>query len=103
MTDRGSPASPVPQGVQDELRRLGERWQQLPRTQALRYAGRVHALVQALADRVAQAQRAPSVDVPDLGPAVVMDQLRVLAYDAAAAGVGDGLEEALAALRRALP
>ena len=62
----------------------------------------VHALVQSLADRVAQAQGAPSVDVPDLGPAVVMDQLRVLVFDASAAGLSDGLAEELAALRGTL-
>jgi hypothetical protein len=40
--------------------------------------------------------------VPDLGPAVVMDQLTVLVYDACAAGVGDRLAERLADLRRTL-
>ncbi len=102
MTDRGSPASPVPRGVQVELQRLGERWQTLPLTQALRYAGSVHSLVQSLAERVARAGGTSVEHVPDLGPAVVLDQLRVLVYDACAAGLGAGLEEALAALRRAL-
>jgi hypothetical protein len=39
---------------------------------------------------------------PDLGPAVVMDQLTVLLYDACRAGRADGLENRLADLRRAL-
>ena len=103
MTDWGAPASPVLQGVQDELQRLGERWQTLPLTQALRHAGGIHTFVQALADRIAQASATPPPAVPDLGPAVVIDQLRVLVYDACAAGLGDGLEEALAGLRRSLP
>jgi hypothetical protein len=41
-------------------------------------------------------------EVPDLGPAAVMDQLTVLVYDACRDGAGDGLETELAALRRAL-
>jgi hypothetical protein len=40
--------------------------------------------------------------VPDLGPAVVMDQLTVLVYDACQARRSDGLEDRLADLRRAL-
>jgi hypothetical protein len=40
--------------------------------------------------------------VPDLGPAVVMDQLTVLLYDACQAGRTDCLETRLADLRRAL-
>jgi hypothetical protein len=41
-------------------------------------------------------------EVPDLGPAVVMDQLTVLVYDACRDGAATGLEDELAALRRAL-
>ena len=103
MTDRRSPVPPVPQDVRDELKRLGERWQTLPLTQALQYAGAVHALVQSLADEVADDGDGPRADVPYLGPAVVIDQLRVLVYDASAAGVGDGLQEQLAGLRGSLP
>jgi hypothetical protein len=40
--------------------------------------------------------------VPDLGPAVVMDQLTVIVYDECAAGRTDGLVERLAELRRSL-
>lgn len=41
--------------------------------------------------------------VPDLGPAVIPDQLAVLVYDTHAAGLGSELAERLAALRRSLP
>jgi hypothetical protein len=40
--------------------------------------------------------------VPDLGPAVALDQLAVMVWDASAAGVGADLPERLATLRRAL-
>jgi hypothetical protein len=43
-----------------------------------------------------------SESVPDLGPAAAMDQLTVLVYDACAAGLSNGLESRLAALRRDL-
>lgn len=42
------------------------------------------------------------VEVPDLGPAVVVDQLSVLVWDAYALGNGDGIPELLTAARRAL-
>jgi hypothetical protein len=42
------------------------------------------------------------VEVPDLGPAVVVDQLAVLVWDAYAVGRGDGIPELLVAARRAL-
>jgi hypothetical protein len=40
--------------------------------------------------------------VPDLGPAVVMDQLTVLVYDACQSGGQDDLTARLAQLRRDL-
>ncbi len=43
-----------------------------------------------------------SVAVPDLGPAVVVDQLAVLVWDAYVAGRGDGIPELLVAARRTL-
>jgi hypothetical protein len=39
------------------------------------------ALVQRLADRVAGLRGRPVQQVPDLGPATVMDQLTVMVYD----------------------
>ncbi len=92
----------VPDAVRVELERLDGRWRQLPLDQALRAVADVHELVQALADDVAAAGGIPPALVPDLGPAVVMDQLRVLTYDAVQAGLVIGLPERLAALRRAL-
>ena len=41
-------------------------------------------------------------EVPDLGPAVVVDQLAVLVWDAYATGSGDGIPELLRAARRHL-
>jgi len=64
-----------------------ERWRQLPLDRALLHAGSVRALVQALAERVAQADGFPASVVPDCGPATLMDQLIVLVYDACAAAV----------------
>ncbi len=44
----------------------------------------------------------PSAPVPDLGPAVALDQLRVMTFDAVQAGLGQPLAERLADLRRTL-
>jgi hypothetical protein len=64
-----------------------ERWRQLPLDRALSYAGRVRGLVQSLADRVAEVNGVASSVVPDLGPATLMDQLRVQVHDASAVEV----------------
>ena len=84
-----------------------ERWRQLPLDHALSYAARVRALVQSLADGVAQANGVAASVVPDLGPATLMDQLTVLVHDASAAAatstpVTSTLAEDLASLRREL-
>ena len=73
--------SPTPHEVSDELRRVVERWHQLPLDRALSCMPSVRALVQALADRGAGAQGVDAQPVPDLGPAVVMDQLTVMVFD----------------------
>ena len=70
-----------------ELQRLVERWQQLPLDQALSRMPVVRPVIQELADAVADVESRPHVDVPDLGPGVVMDQLTVTAYDASQAGL----------------
>jgi hypothetical protein len=44
----------------------------------------------------------PSAPVPDLGPAVVVDQVRVMVFDMLKAGRPEGLADRLAALRRQL-
>lgn len=89
------------QEVSAELQRVVRRWQQLPLDRALSCVPQVRQL---LDDLAATTSPAPGFGpVPDLGPAVVMDQLTVLVYDACAAG-GDGhhLTSRLADLRRAL-
>jgi hypothetical protein len=68
------------------------RWQQLPLNHALSCMPRVRLLLDDLAGRV----------VPDLGPAVVMDQLTVLVYDTCETGGEEDLTARLADLRRAL-
>ncbi|MFK5582035.1 hypothetical protein [Serinicoccus sp. LYQ131] len=73
--------------VQTELERVVRRWQQLPLDHALSAVPGVRLVVQELADRVATAQGLPCTQVPDLGPAVLMDQLQVMAYDWQAAGL----------------
>ena len=106
-----SPAlrSPVPQEVQTELERVVERWRQLPLDQAMSYAARVRALVQSLADGVAEANGVPTSTVPDRGPATLMDQLTVMVFDASATStavtsttVASTLATDLTNLRRAL-
>lgn len=89
--------------VATELRRVVRRWQQLPLDHALSVAPTVRDLLQSLADRAASARGLPLVPVPDLGPAVLMDQLTVLARDDAEAGLDPAaLAADLTALRRAL-
>ena len=83
-----------------ELRRLVERWHQLPFDQALLRMPVVRPVVQALADAVAEVEDRPRVEVPDLGPRVVMDQLAVMVHDAGQAGLDPSAD--LLALRRAL-
>lgn len=93
-----TPKSPVPQEVSTELERVVRRWQQLPLDHALTHVPVVRELVEQLAAGTAPTAGA----VPDLGPATLMDQLRVLVFDACAAGRAGDLGERLAELRRAL-
>jgi len=102
-----TPRSPVPDEVATELQRVVGRWRQLPLDNALSYAGRVRALVQSLADGVAEANGVPTSAVPDCGPATLMDQLTVMVYDASATAVtstpvASTLADDLASLRREL-
>jgi len=88
------------------------RWRQLPLDHALAYAARVRALVQSLADEVSAANGIPALEVPDCGPAIVMDQLTVMVCDLMVqAAAEDGaqrsarsttLTQELATLRREL-
>ena len=83
-----------------------QRWRQLPLDRALSYSGRVRALVQSLADGVAQATGVPASVVSDCGPATLMDQLTVMVYDVNAAATTSGrvstLAQDLVSLRREL-
>ena len=97
----------MPHEVATELQRVVDRWRQLPLDHALSYAGRVRALVQPLADGVAEANGVPTSVVPDCGPATLMDQLTVMVYDASATAVtstapASTLVDDLASLRRDL-
>jgi hypothetical protein len=83
-----------------ELQRVVERWRQLPLDHALSRMPVVRSVIQGLADVVADVEARPHVEVPDLGPGTVMDQLTVVAYDAAQVGLDPAAE--LSALRRSL-
>lgn len=90
----GQPSSPVPQEVRAELRRIAGRWRDLPEGRARRHATTLLALAQDLVDDVARREGRPASELPDLGPAVVVDQLTVALYewfeDLAAAASVDG-------------
>ena len=87
-----------------ELERVVRRWQQLPLDHALRAVPVVRQVVQELADSTARAGGLPLTEVPDLGPAVLPDQLRVMVHDWRAAGLPEeDLAHRLTALRRSLP
>ncbi len=80
------------------------RWQQLPLDRALTAYPGVRAVVQALADAVADATGQDRAAVPDLGPGVVMDQLRVMVYDGRQGALAEpDLAARLTDLRRSLP
>src|SRR5690606_24922021 len=71
---------------------------------ALAASGGLRALVQELADEVSAAQGLERAEVPDLGPAVLADQLRVMVYDYRQVGLDeDAPATRLTALRRSLP
>lgn len=90
--------------VGTELERVARRWQQLPLDRALPAVPAVREVVQSLADETGAATGLAPTAVPDLGPAVLMDQLRVMVHDWRAAGLPeDELAACLTALRRTLP
>src|SRR5829696_7589413 len=97
--------SPTPREVSDELRRVVERWHQLPLDHAISRMPSVRVLVQSLADRSAGDRNPAGQPVPDLGPAVVMDQLAVMLYDLFQVRPGTdpaGVTDELAGIRRSL-
>lgn len=93
--------SPLPDDARTELDRIAGFWARLPLDQAQLAAGWVRDLAQAFADEAAETTGAPRGLLPDLGAGVVIDQLRVCAYDAAAAGIA--VTDRLERLRRELP
>ena len=108
----GSPAPAVSSGSPDaagagadvvapearvELDRIRRRWAELPLDRA---ESRMPVLRRLLADLTPRSH--PQPVVPDLGPAVVVDQVAVLVWDAYAAGRGDGIPQLLTGARRDL-
>ncbi|WP_298889210.1 hypothetical protein [uncultured Serinicoccus sp.] len=90
--------------VDTEVDRLGRRWQQLPLDRALTAYPGVRGVVQELADAVADRTGQRRATVPDLGPGVVVDQLRVMVYDWRQADLPEAdLAGRLTILRRGLP
>lgn len=81
-----------------ELDRIRRRWGELPLERAEAGMPALRLLLTDLAPRSSQSVHT----VADLGPAVVIDQLVVLVWDAYAAGRGDGIPELLTAARRGL-
>jgi hypothetical protein len=80
-----------------ELERIRRRFTELSVTAAAEGARQVRPMLDSLSARLGLPP------VPDLGPAVVPDQLTVLVHDAYAAGQGTDITAALALLRRTLP
>ena len=95
---RTASADVVAPEARTELDRIRRRWSELPLAQAER---RMPSLRHLLADLAARSATGRVV-VPDLGPAVVVDQLSVFVWDAYARGNGDGIPEILTGLRRDL-
>ena len=78
-----------------ELRRVVERWQQLP----LEVAQQRVPLVRELFDHLVAGSTPGAGAVPDLGPAAVPDQLTVLVHDLCATADACDLRQRLAGLR----
>ncbi|MGB3764062.1 MAG: hypothetical protein WA966_12665 [Ornithinimicrobium sp.] len=90
--------------ISAEVERVVRRWRQLPLDHALRASPHVTAQAQQLADEVAGHRGVPLQRLPDLGPAVLMDQLRVVVYDYRTEGLDAvDLAQRLRELRRSLP
>jgi hypothetical protein len=81
-----------------ELDRIRRRWAEL----TLARAESRMPLLRRLLDDLAARSAPDATTVADLGPAVVVDQLTVVVWDAYAAGRGDGIAALLTDLRRAL-
>lgn len=93
-------SDPVPQGVRVELKRLAERWSQLPFDRALRRVDAVHAYTLELAEADARGSGLPAdpaaLAAQVLGeprPEQVIDQLTAVLYDRFAHGASTGAPE----------
>ena len=94
----GGGADVVAPEARVELDRIRRRWAELPVDRA---EARMPVLRRLLADLAPRSAPVPT-PVPDLGPAVVVDQVTVLVWDAYAAGRGDGIPQLLTEARREL-
>ncbi len=100
----GLSAAAVRDHIATEAERVARRWLQLPLGHALSASPMVLAVVQQLADDVAAVRGWPPRTVPDLGPAVLINQLQVMLFDHAEAGLDPTpLAERMTTLRRTLP
>lgn len=86
---------PRPEAVRLELGRVVRRWQQLP----LHHASAFVPQVRAAAERLFRLAGCADA-LQELSPAATMDQLRVAAYDACAAGHDSAVADELTGLRR---
>ena len=93
----GAGADVVAPEARVELDRIRRRWAELPLERA---ESRMPVLRRLLADLTPRSD--PQPVVPDLGAAVVVDQLSVLVWDAYANGRGDGVPGLLTTARREL-
>ena len=93
----GAGADVVAPEARVELDRIRRRWAELPLERA---ESRMPVLRRLLADLTPRCD--PQPVVPDLGAAVVVDQLSVLVWDAYADGRGDGIPGLLTTARREL-
>jgi hypothetical protein len=98
------PGDPVPDEVRRDLRRIADRWITLPVGDAVGAAASLRRTAAGLVEATAVAAGADPADLPDLGPAVVVDQFVVAVYDACAAGVDRAeVSSVVAEARRSLP
>ena len=102
--DAGRPgADVVPPEARVELDRVRRRWGELTLERAEAGMPELRRLLDHLTDRWADdPERTPLPPVHDLGPAVAVEQLTVVVWDAYATGRGDGIPQLLTDLRRAL-
>ena len=92
----------TPMTSEVEVRRIVRRWQELEPAADSAAADRVRAFAQQLADATHRSHGDEPVPLPDLGPAVLIDQLRVTVHDAQQIGDEVDLAAGLTELRRTI-